>query len=303
MYISQFDYYSDSANFGNYQYVSLEDIVNNFELMFAGNNNIINNVPRYKILFYAKRAIQELNYDAFKEVKVLQLNVGEDLRFILPSDYVNFIRISLFKDGVVRPLNENVQINYATQYLQATNGVIMFDGDNNVIPVNPSEINEDRLNGTLRTMYLNPDNPNDNNNGNWGWCIDGCWTFGYNIGARFGLNTDTANFNPTYRIDSKAGVINFSSDMANQSCIIEYISDGMENGDDSSVTVNKLFEQFIYEEIEYQIAKSKIGVQEYIVERMKKSRGAKLRNAKIRMSNIHPGRLLMNMRGVDKIIK
>jgi len=28
-----------------------------------------------------------------------------------------------------------------------------------------------------------------------------------------------------------------------------------------------------------------------------------LRNAKIRISNIHPGRLLMNLRGMDKIIK
>ncbi len=36
---------------------------------------------------------------------------------------------------------------------------------------------------------------------------------------------------------------------------------------------------------------------------LKKAKSALLRNAKIRLSNIHPGRLLMNLRGRDKWIK
>ena len=129
------------------------------------------------------------------------------------------------------------------------------------------------------------------------------WYFQFTIGARFGLNTETANFNPTFNIDKKKGVINFSSDMMEQSCILEYISDGMENGDTSLITVNKLFEQYIYAAIKYEILNSKFGVQEYVVGRAKKDKSALLRNAKIRISNIHPGRLLMNLRGMDKIIK
>ena len=77
----------------------------------------------------------------------------------------------------------------------------------------------------------------------------------------------------------------------------------MENGDVSSITVNKLFEDYIYAYIEYAILNSKQGVQEYIVARARKRKGALLRNAKIRISNIHPGRLLMNMRGKDKWLK
>ena len=53
-------------NFGDYQYVSLKNIVNNFMLMYQGNNELVRNINRYQVLFYAKRAIQELNYDAFK---------------------------------------------------------------------------------------------------------------------------------------------------------------------------------------------------------------------------------------------
>ena len=140
-------------------------------------------------------------------------------------------------------------------------------------------------------------------NGREGFCVDGCWYFNYRIGARFGLNTETANINPTYRIDKKAGVINFSSGMANQLCVLEYVSDGMENGDDSSVSVNKLFEDYIYAYIKYAILNSKLGVQEYIVNRVRKDKSALLRNAKIRLSDIHPGRLLMNLRGQSKWIK
>jgi hypothetical protein len=91
--------------------------------------------------------------------------------------------------------------------------------------------------------------------------------------------------------------------MANNSCILEYVSDGMEGGDDTQVTVNKLFEDYVYAYISYQILNGKLGVQEYVVNRARKAKSALLRNAKIRLSNIHPGRLLMNLRGRDKWIK
>ena len=45
------------------------------------------------------------------------------------------------------------------------------------------------------------------------------------------------------------------------------------------------------------------GVQEYIITRARKDKAALLRNAKIRLSNIHPSRLLMSMRGQNKWIK
>jgi hypothetical protein len=64
-----------------------------------------------------------------------------------------------------------------------------------------------------------------------------------------------------------------------------------------------MFEEFIYAYIEYAVLGSKVGVQEYIVTRLKKKKTALLRNAKIRISNIHPGRLLQNLRGRDKWIK
>jgi hypothetical protein len=299
-YISQYEYYTDDANWGSYQYVSLYDIVNNFMLMYTGNHSLINNEERYKILFHAKRAVQELNYDAFKEVKVLELNVCDQLRFVLPSDFVNWVRISLYKDGYLRPLTENIQTMSSNAYLQDHNCEILFDENGNILKPEYSTIDYDRLKGTKKSIYLNAGNPFD---GQEGWCVDGVWYFDHTFGERFGLNTETANFNPTFNIDKKKGVINFSSEMSGELCILEYISDGMENGDDTAISVNKLFEKYIYAYIQYEILNSKIGVQEYTVMRARKEKTALLRNAKIRMSNIHPGRLLMNLRGMDKWIK
>jgi hypothetical protein len=305
-YISQYEYYDNNGvapedkNWGSYQYVSLYDIVNNFLLMYYGNHSLVNNEERYKILFHAKRAVQELNYDAFKEIKALELTVASNLIFVLPSDYVNWVRISLYKDGYLRPLTENIQVLSANAYLQDNKGFILFDQNGNIVSPQNSQIDFQRLNNQKKDIYLNPNSPY---NGQEGWYMDGLWYFQFTIGSRFGLNTETANFNPTFNIDKKKGVINFSSDMMEQSCILEYISDGMENGDDSLVTVNKLFESYIYAYIQYEIVNSKLGVQEYVVARARKNKSSLLRNAKIRISNIHPGRLLMNLRGMDKMIK
>jgi hypothetical protein len=85
--------------------------------------------------------------------------------------------------------------------------------------------------------------------------------------------------------------------------VLEYVSDGMESGDNSKITVNKLFEDYIYAYIEYAILNSKLGVQEYVVNRARRRKTALLRNAKIRLSNIHPSRLLMNLRGQNKWLK
>ena len=85
--------------------------------------------------------------------------------------------------------------------------------------------------------------------------------------------------------------------------VVEYVSDGMENGEDGSISVNKLFEEYLYAYVKYSLLNGRLGVQEYIVNRARKDKSSLLRNAKIRLSNIHPGRLLMSLRGQDKWLK
>lgn len=305
-YITDYQYYENggvnptNSNWGSYQFISLDDIVNNFMLMYVGNDKLINNVEKYNILFHAKRGIQELNYDAMKEIKVLELSVCDQLRYVLPPDYVNWVRVLIYQNGVLMPLTENIQTNWSNAYLQANDCKILFDEYGNILKPENSTIDVDRMSGQKKSLYLNSNSSQD---GNMGYNIDGSWYFDYSVGQRYGLNTETANSNPTFKINKASGVINFSSGAADKLVILEYVSDGMENGVDSEINLNKLFEDFIYAYIKYAILTSKYGVQEYIINRAKKEKTALLRNAKIRLSNIHPGRLLMNLRGQDKWLK
>jgi len=302
-YITNYQYYENNGNtpedlnWGSYQYVSLYDIINNFILMYVGNDKLINNVERYTIRFHAKRAIQELNYDALKETKIIELTVCDNLKVVLPPDYVNWIRISVYEAGMLMPLTENIQTNYATSYLQDNDCRVLFDEDGNTL-MGSSLLDIDRLQGDQKSMYLGTGIMN----GSEGYLIDGKWYFDYSVGQRYGLNTETANSNPTFKIDKASGVINFSSEMADKTVVIEYVCDGMENGDDTEVKVNKLFEEFMYAYVKYAILNNKTNAQEYVVRRAQKDKSALIRNARIRISNINPAKLLMNMRGQQKWI-
>ena len=309
-YITDYQYYENGivppgsspeseANWGSYQYVTLENIVNNFMLMYQGNHEIINNINRYQVLFHAKRGIQELNYDAMKEIKILELEVCEELRFVLPPDYVNWVRVSLMEGGMLFPMTENIQTNWSGAYLQDNDCRILFDIDGNVLKPADSFFDIKRLDGTQKNMYMGT----GPYHGSLGYNVDGTWYFDYAVGGRFGMNTETANVNPTFSINKSGGVINFNSGMMGKFVVLEYVSDGLEKGDDSLVSVNKLFEEFIYAYIRYSIVNSKFGVQEYVVNRARKDKSSLLRNAKLRLSNIHPGRLLQNLRGQNKWIK
>ena len=291
-YINNYQYYKNNGlipedeNWGSYQYVSLSDIVNNFILMYVGNDKLVNNVDRYTILFHAKRSIQELNYDALRNIKVLELEIGDSLQMVMPPDYVNYVRISMLHQGVLIPLVENRSAMSATAYLQDNNLDIIFDVNGQVI-IGKSKI--DILRGD-NMLYTGP----GIYNGQMGYCCDGNWYFGYGIGSRYGLDTENANVNPKFTINKEAGVINFSSGVQNTFIVLEYISDGMENGDSTKITINKLAEEYVYNYLKWAVLNNKYGVQEYIVSRAKKEKSATLRNTKIRLSNMHPSRLLIS---------
>ena len=163
-YITQYTYYENNdntptdANLGSYQYVSLQDIVNNFMLIYQGNHELVNNLERYQVLFHAKRGIQELNYDAMKEIKVLQLTLDHNFSYTSPCDYVNWVRISQYKDGVLYPLSENIQTNYASAYLQDNNSNILFDQNGNALSPQDSQVD---LSRATRSIYLNNDSAMD----------------------------------------------------------------------------------------------------------------------------------------------
>ena len=91
----QQNYYvsSNSANYGNYQFTTLENIINAFMFIYVGEGKIISKVNRTDVQFHAMRAIQELSYDVLKSFKSQEIEVPNTLSMILPQDYVNYIKV------------------------------------------------------------------------------------------------------------------------------------------------------------------------------------------------------------------
>lgn len=284
MALTDQQYYENSSNWGGYQYVSLADIINNFYLFYVGDNKIINDVDRYDIIFHAKRGLQELHYDALKEVRALELELPEDLQIELPRDFVSLVRLSWVDErGRFHPMIVNNDSAIVRAYLQDNNYNILFD-DNGYA-----------LEGDSITDANIADADTDNDT------YDAL--FEYNPGARFGMEVSRANINGTYRIDKKLGVIRFSSDVFGKAIVIEYVTDGLNDLTEAEVKVNKLAEDYLYKYIANQILNHKFGVQEYIVRRVKNEAFAALKNLKIRMMDIHPMDLVQASRGRDKWIK
>jgi len=86
--------YYQGNDFGNYQFTSLDDIINQFMVVYVGEDKMISKIKRTDVAFHAQRAMQELSFDTFKSCKAQEITVPASLQMILPHDYVNYTKIS-----------------------------------------------------------------------------------------------------------------------------------------------------------------------------------------------------------------
>jgi hypothetical protein len=233
------------------------------------------------VSFFAKRCIQELSYHGDRSFRVLEEDIGNDLKMILPHDYVDYIRISLYNNGTLFPLQENRKPMSATKYLDVTDP-LSFDG-NGYVQETQSTLDADRLSASEDVE------------------TDPCSI--YNIGAKYYLDPSEANINPKFEIDRSAGVINFNSEMDGETVVLEYISDGMKGGDDTLISVHKYFEQYIYDYITYHVLNSKRATPQYEKRNAQVRMRASYRNAKIAVGDFTGPKVLMTLRGKNKWIK
>lgn len=300
-YITDEQYYTNGgtnptgANQGSYQFISLRELVDNFELLYVGEDKLINRVYRHIVLAHTKRAIQELNYNALNMPKVLELTIGSDYQFVLPPDYVNYIRISLNIDGVLYPMIENHQMTYANSYLQDNNYDIVFDLNGNVIETQ-SVLDQNRLDGLTAQLYAGPGPMS----GQLGYSIDDEWYFARTIGSSYKTNPEFMNTNPTFKIDKNSGVIHFSSDLQDKHVVLEYVSDGMESGDWSEVKMHKFAEECVYSYVNKEILRNARNIPMYEKMAANKRYRAEYNNAKLAMSNLKGSRLIQVLRGKNK---
>ena len=93
----QKDYYQGN-NYGDYQFTSLDDIINQFLVVYVGEQKVIGKASRTDVTFHAQRAMQELSFDTFKSIKSQEIVLPPSLTMILPHDYINYTNVS-WTDG------------------------------------------------------------------------------------------------------------------------------------------------------------------------------------------------------------
>ena len=285
---TQQNYYTTASGFGNYQTISLEDIINNFEVAYIGEGKIIPKQKRSNIVFFAKRALQELSYDTLKSEKSQEIEISPNLVMILPHDYVNYVKLS-WKDtsGVERIIYPTDKTSNPLSILQDGSYNYLFDSDSNV----SQSTDSDTWSSFKSTSVSTTDTA----------VTDSGLDTSSSSGARFGLDPARAQANGVFYIDALKNRIHFSADINGKTVTLKYISDSLAT--DEEMKVHKFVEEAIYKYIAHSVVASSSGVQEYIVARFKKEKFAAIRNAKLRLSNLKIEELTQVMRGKSKQIK
>ena len=297
-----------APNYGDYQYTSIKDIVNNFLVGYVGTGKIIQNAKRSDVMFHAKRGLQEFSYDTLKVMKSQELTIPPTLSVIMPQDYVNYVQMSWIDDNGVKRIiyPTTLTSNPMEKPLQDTNITdnsnygFSFPSEGYGIPIQ-DQFGEN-LEGTSMTEEKWASLPAHLQQqwDQYGSIWDGRRNWGL-LGQRYGLHPELAQSNGWFTINDRDGKFSFSSSLRGRLIILDYISDSLAYDEDSKVP--KMAEEALYMHIAYSILAGRAGVQEYVVQRFKKDRRAALRNAKIRLSNIKSKEFVEIMRGKSKWIK
>jgi len=96
--------YYQGNNHGDYQFMSLNDVISQFMVVYVGEDKIIPKVKRLDVAFHAQRAMQELSFDTFKSFKSQEITVPASLQMTLPQDYVNYTKISWVDSAGIKHL-------------------------------------------------------------------------------------------------------------------------------------------------------------------------------------------------------
>ena len=278
-------------DYGNYQFTSIKDIINNFIISYVGEEKIIPKAKRTDVAFHAQRGIQEFSFDILPSVKSAEIEVGPSLNFVLPKDYVNYVKLVwVDSSGIERVIYPAQHTSNPFPILQDNNYEYLFDEqDQEIISAQSSETKK-RFQSTTNSEIGNE----SDNITNRGFSIN-------HFGRRYGISPQQAQTNGVFYIDQLQGIIFFDSSFVGRIVTLKYISDGL--GTDEEMVVHKFAEEALYKYMAYAILSTRANTPEYLVSRFKREQSAAKRNAKIRLSNIKIEEITQVMRNKSKIIK
>ena len=108
-------YYSGD-NIGGYQFVSLQNIIDQFMIAYVGEDKIISRINKPDVSFHAQRALQEFSFDTFKSTKAYEIVVPATLAMPLPQDYVNYTKLAWVDTQVlsIEYIQHQIQVIHRT---------------------------------------------------------------------------------------------------------------------------------------------------------------------------------------------
>jgi hypothetical protein len=278
-------------HYGNYQFISIDDIINNFIIAYVGEDKIISKIKRSDVQFHSMRGIQELNYDTLPSVKSQEIEIGPTLNFILPKDYVNYVKITWMDSrGIERVVYPAIKTSNPLPILQDDKYQYAFDEQNRENLLAENSNTKRTFQSTGRNRQENLDNINN---------VD-VLANNY-FGRRYGISPEQAQTNGVFYIDPITNIINFDSSFVGKIVTLKYISDGLAS--DGDMTVHKFAEEALYKYIAHAILATRANTPEYLVARFKKEAAVSKRNTKLRLSNIKIEEITQVMRNKSKIIK
>jgi hypothetical protein len=281
---TQEDYYTGS-DFGGYQFVSIQDLINNFIIAYVGEDKIISKIKRTDVAFHAHRALQELSYDTLRSYKAQEIEIPPSLTMVLPHDYVNYVKMTWVDDaGIERIIYPASKTSNPSAIIQDSNYRYTFDANGDLIIASDSDTW-----GKFKAATT------DNT------ATDDAPEFDATYGSRFGIDPQYAQINGTFYIDEIKSKIYFGSEMVGKTITLKYISDSVAT--DAEMKVHKFVEEAVYKHIAHAVLATRANTPEYIVARFKRERFAAKRQAKLRLSNIKLEELTQTLRGKSKQIK
>ena len=279
-------YGGDSGYFGDYQFVTLDNIISSFLFAYVGEDKIIKKASRIDVQFHAMRAAQELSYDVLRSFKTQEIEVPNTLTMILPQDYVNYVKLSRVDgNGIERVLYSTGKTCNPFAISQDSSGVYQYTNDS---------LTEQTPSDSL-SNYQNQSNTSD------AYSDDTTDMEIDSRGRRYGLDPQFAQANGSFYIDYARGKIHFSSALAGQTIVLKYVSDGL--GTDEEMVIHKFCEEACYKWIAFGILSTRSNIPPFIIQRFKKERFAETRKAKIRLSNIKIEEFTQVLKGLSKPIK
>jgi len=279
-------YYSTASPtpFGDYQFVSLDDIVNNFIVAYVGEGKIITKIKRTDVAFHAHRALQELSYDTFKSVKSQEIVLPTSLTMMLPQDYVNYVKFTW---------SDSVGIEHIIYPASKTSNPLQVQQEDGDYTFESNELKTDNTSTTSTNYQAATPTSTDDSTGDE--------IIAALSGQRYGIDPQYSQVNGSFFIDELTGLVHFSSNISGKTVIIKYISDSL--GTDAEMKVHKFAEEAMYKWIAHAVLATRANIQEYVIQRYKKEKIAARRTAKLRLSNIKLEEITQILRGKSKQIK